>query len=76
MRGRIEDSQKIEISTVSPEDVVPGDVVFIEWKSGYILHLVLEAEPERVLIGNTLGKVNGWAPRKSIVGIVSKVFPL
>jgi hypothetical protein len=75
IRGRIEDSQKVEISRIKPEDVVSDDVVFIRWKSGYLLHLVLEVEPQRVRIGNTLGKVNGWAPRSDILGIVSRIFP-
>jgi hypothetical protein len=56
MRGRIESGQLVTIALVQIRDVHSGDVVFLEWKGNYLLHLVVEIEPERVLIGNTLGK--------------------
>jgi hypothetical protein len=75
MRGRIESGQLVSIEPATIADVRSGDVVFIMWKSSYLLHLVLrvEAEAGRVLIGNNLGKVNGWVVADAIFGKVVSV---
>jgi hypothetical protein len=70
MRGRVESGQLVTIVPVQPGDVQPGDVVFLEWKGNYLLHLVVEVELGRVLIGNSLGKINGWAPGAAVLGKV------
>ncbi|MFY2558879.1 hypothetical protein ACN469_14720 [Corallococcus terminator] len=76
MRGVIEDGQPVTLAPVKPEDVQSGDVVFVRWKGGALLHLVKEATPDRVLIGNALGRINGWARRGDVVGRVTRVHPL
>jgi hypothetical protein len=73
MRGRIESGQLVTLAPARIRDVRSGDVVFLEWKGNYLLHLVIEVEPERVLIGNNLGKINGWAPASAILGKVVTV---
>jgi len=73
MRGRIESGQLVTIEPASIESVGVGDVVFVEWKGNAILHLVLEKRADSVLIGNALGKVNGWAPALAILGRVAHV---
>ncbi len=76
MRGRIEDGQPVTLGPVDPAEVRAGDVVLVRWKGGVLLHLVKEATADRVLIGNNVGKVNGWASRRDIIGRVVRVHPL
>ncbi len=73
MRGRIESGQLVTIAPATIADVQPGDVVFVAWKGNYLLHLAKEVEPDRVLIGNTLGKINGWVTASAILGKVISV---
>src|SRR5690349_11273311 len=68
MRGRVEDGQEVTLAPVDPESVRAGDVVFVRWKGGYLLHLVKAVEAERVLIGNNVGRTNGWAARRDVLG--------
>jgi hypothetical protein len=74
MRGRIESGQLVTLAPVAAADVTAGDVVFLRWKGRhYLLHLVLEVDGDRFLIGNNLGKVNGWADWADILGRVEAV---
>ncbi len=75
MRGRIEDGQRVTLGPVNPEEVDTGDVVLVRWKGGVLLHLVKQATKDRVLIGNNVGRINGWALRTSVVGRLVKVHP-
>src|SRR3954451_5815017 len=75
MRGRIESGQAITISPVDPTDVRVDDVVLVAWKGNHPLHLVKEATDEQLLIGNNLGKINGWVARSAVVGRVTDVRP-
>jgi hypothetical protein len=72
MRGRIESGQQVTITPVNAADVQVDDVVFVAWKGGYLLHLVKQATPDKLLIGNNLGKINGWAARSAAIGRVSE----
>lgn len=76
MRGRIEDGQLVTLGPVDPAEVKAGDVVLVRWKGGVLLHLVKEATVDRLLIGNNLGRVNGWARRQDVVGCLVRVHPL
>ena len=73
MRGRIESGQAITICPVDPAEVKPDDVVLVEWKGNYLLHLVKESTADQLLIGNNLGKINGWVARSSVIGRVTGV---
>ncbi len=73
MRGRIESGQAVTISPVDPADVRADDVVLVAWKGNLLLHLVKEAAPDQLLIGNNLGKTNGWVPRSAVAGKVTQV---
>lgn len=73
MRGRIESGQLVTIKPASFADVEIDDVVFIKWKGNYLLHLVKEKADDQILVGNNLGKINGWAPANSILGRVINV---
>ncbi|WP_163997670.1 hypothetical protein [Pyxidicoccus caerfyrddinensis] len=76
MRGRIEDGQRVTLGPVDPQEVDTGDVVLVRWKGGVLLHLVKQATKDRVLIGNNVGRINGWAQRTAVVGRLVKVHPL
>lgn len=73
MRGRIESGQLVTIAPVDPADVRADDVVLVARKGGFLLHLVKEVADGRLLIGNNLGKINGWADSTAVVGKVVAV---
>ncbi len=73
MRGRIESGQLVTIETVGEKEVELEEAVFVKWKGNYLLHLIKEIETERVLIGNNVGKINGWIPKSDIIGRVTKI---
>lgn len=73
MRGRIESGQQVTIAPVDPADVQFDDIVLVAWRGNHLLHLVKEATPDQLLIGNNLGKINGWVARTAVVGRVTKV---
>ena len=73
MRGRIESGQMVTIMPCEPDSVRIDDVVFIKWKGNYILHIVKDVRDSSLLIGNNLGKINGWARRTDVLGIVTDV---
>lgn len=73
MRGRIESGQLVTLAPVEPSEVGVDDVVLVEWRGNFLLHLVKEAQGDQLLIGNNIGKVNGWVPRSAVVGKVVAV---
>jgi len=73
MRGRIESGQLVTLAPVDPADIRADDVVLVAWKGGFLLHLVKEVVNGRLLIGNNLGKVNGWVDATAAVGKVVAV---
>ena len=68
MRGRIESGQLVTLAPVKPEDVQVDDAVLVAWRGNYLLHLV--KEDGQVLIGNNVGKINGWAEMSAVLGKV------
>jgi hypothetical protein len=73
MRGRIESGQLVTLAPVAPADVRADDVVLVGWRGGFLLHLVREVRDGRLLIGNNLGKVNGWVDATAVAGKVVAV---
>jgi hypothetical protein len=73
MRGRIESGQLVTLAPVSPAEIHVDDVVFIAWRGNFLLHLVKERQGDELLIGNNLGKVNGWASVSDVLGKVINV---
>lgn len=67
MRGRIESGQIVTLEPVTGTEVAVGDVVLVRWKGNYLLHLVKAIQAGQVLIGNNLGKENGWVSVNDIV---------
>ena len=70
MRGRIESGQEVTIEPATEDDIEVGDVVFVRWKGNYLLHLAKDLEPGRILIGNNVGKINGWIDASGLLGKV------
>jgi hypothetical protein len=73
MRGRIESGQLVTLAPVLPADIRVDDVVFVAWRGNFLLHLVKERNGDQLLIGNNLGKVNGWASVSDVLGKVIAV---
>jgi hypothetical protein len=73
MRGRIESGQLVTLEKVDVAEVRVDDIVFVRWKGNYILHLVKEQKGSQILIGNNLGKVNGWANSDDVIARVAGV---
>ena len=73
MRGKIESGQRVTLQPVNPNDLVVGDVVFVQWKNNFLLHLVKELTETHVLIGTNIGKINGWELREAVLGRVTKI---
>ncbi len=73
MRGRIESGQLVAIRQARGEEVEVDDAVFVRWKNNYLLHLVKGKENGRILIGNNLGKINGWIGYEDVIGKVVAV---
>lgn len=73
MKGRIETGQLVTLKPVDQGEIVVEDVVLVAWKGSYLLHLVKQLQGNQILIGNNLGKVNGWVPRSAVLGKVVAV---
>lgn len=73
MRGQIESGQFVTLVPVTGIDVSVEDVVLVEWKGNYLLHPVKEIDGDRLLIGNNLGKLNGWVQQSAVIGKVVAV---
>ncbi len=67
MRGRIESGQLVTLKTAAYEDVEINDVIFIRWKGNYLLHLLIDKQNNELLIGNNVGKINGWIPGDALI---------
>ncbi|MBJ6760288.1 hypothetical protein JGU66_05905 [Myxococcaceae bacterium JPH2] len=61
---------------MDPREVQVDDIVLVRWKGGVLLHLVKQATEEQLLIGNNVGRINGWVPRRDVIGRVVRVHPL
>ncbi len=73
MRGRIESGQMVTIAPVEPQDVEVEDILLVRWQGNYLLHLVKEIKEGQFLIGNNIGKINGWVGVEAICGKVTAV---
>jgi len=73
MRGRIESGQCVTLVPANTIRIEVDDVIFVRWKENYLLHLVKEIRDEQVLIGNNVGKTNGWISANDVLGKVTSV---
>ena len=73
MRGRIEDGQLVTLVPAQGLPVAVNDAVLVRVQDHYLLHLVRKIRRNRLLIGNALGKLNGWVKREDVLGKVVEV---
>lgn len=74
MRAAIKHGQTLTLSPVTdPHEVQVGDIVFIKWHKGHMMHLVQEIQDDQFLIANSVGKINGWIPGSDILGRVTQI---
>jgi hypothetical protein len=77
MRAVIRHGQPLTLSPVSdPAEIRAGDIVYLKWHNGHMMHLVQEIQDGRFLIVNSVGKINGWVDGSDILGrITQKIDP-
>ena len=63
------------VEPVSPEEIKKGDIVLCVVNGHQYLHLVKAIQPNRVLIGNNKGGVNGWTSSTKVYGRLLKIEP-
>lgn len=73
MRGRIESGQEVTLSPVLSDELAVDDVVLVRWKGNFLLHLIKEINDGQILIGNNVGKENGWVSSKDVFGKVIEI---
>jgi hypothetical protein len=73
MRGRIESGELVTLAPVEPSEVRLDDVVLVEWRGNFLLHIVKEVREDQLLIGNNVGKINGWVSATAVIGKVIAV---
>ncbi|MFK7969227.1 MAG: hypothetical protein AB8F95_02620 [Bacteroidia bacterium] len=73
MRGRIESGQLVTIEKTTPEQIEIEDAALVKWKGNYLLHIIKDIQNGEVLIGNNVGKLNGWIPISDVIGKVVKI---
>jgi hypothetical protein len=73
MEPLVKDNQLVRVRRLGEdEDLEYGDIVLCTVQGRQYLHLVKAVKPDRVLIGNNRGGINGWTPRKQIHGVLVK----
>lgn len=75
MRGKIESGQLVTLKPTAYDEVETDDIIFVRWKGNYLLHLLLEKKDQKLLIGNNVGKINGWIPAEALIAKVIAVAP-
>ena len=73
MRGKINSGDKVILTPADPEDIRVGDIVLVKVKGNVFLHLVKAIQGIRLLIGNNVGKINGWTSPSSVYGIAIEI---
>jgi hypothetical protein len=74
MKGKIESGSLCTVEPVTTAEVQPGDIVLCKVKGAEYLHLVKAIGPDgRVLIGNNIGRTNGWT--RAVFGRLKSVEP-
>lgn len=68
MRGRVESGQLCTVVPAVHDELHVGDIVLCVIDKTQFLHLIREIDGDRFLIGNNLGKINGWIDRSTLYG--------
>jgi hypothetical protein len=74
MRAAIKHGQTLTLSPLTnSREIQVGDIVFLKWHNGHMMHLVQEIQDDHFLIANSVGKINGWVPGSDILGRVTRI---
>lgn len=74
MRAAIKHGQTLTLSPITDSrEVQVGDIVFLKWHNGHMMHLVQEIQGDQFLIVNSVGKINGWVSGSDILGRVTQI---
>ena len=74
MRKAYKHGQSLTFAPVADaREIQAGDIVYVKWHGGHIVHLVGEIQGDQFLIVNSLGKINGWVKGTDILGRVTNV---
>jgi SOS-response transcriptional repressor LexA len=73
MRGKVEDGSLVTLEPCDTEKLEPGDIVLVRVRGNIYLHLIKAINGKRFLIGNNLGKINGWVGHNCIYGIATNI---
>lgn len=68
MKGKIESGQLVTVEPIKEQALQKGDIVLCKVRGTEYLHLIKAVRGERYLIGNNIGRINGWIGRHSIFG--------
>jgi hypothetical protein len=72
MQATVKHGETLTMSpVVDPREIQVGDIVFVKWHAGHLIHLVQEIHGDQFLIVNSLGKINGWVKGSEILGRVT-----
>lgn len=75
MRGRIASGALVTVAPLGGSPPVAGEVVLCTLRGGHLLHLVKAVRGDQVLIGNNVGKINGWIHLRAVHGRCVRVEP-
>jgi SOS-response transcriptional repressor LexA len=74
MRPRIYDGDLVTLEPCRHEELAVGDIVLARVRGWLlVLHQIIEREPDRFLIGTTVGRVDGWVAAAEVFGRVVQV---
>ena len=77
MRGRVNYLDLVTLEPCDSTELQVDDIVFVRINGNVLLHLIKEIEEQdnqrRFLIGNNIGKINGWVDGTAIYGVATKV---
>lgn len=74
MSGKIDRGQLVTVDPLKSGEVIGiGQIVLCKVNGAQYLHLVKAVSGDRYQIGNNRGRINGWASRRNIFGIVTRL---
>jgi hypothetical protein len=74
MVPRIPEGEAVTVAPIGDGEVRVDDVVFVRLRRNrYVTHLVKDIGDGGYLIGNNLGKIDGWVDASAILGKVVRV---
>lgn len=72
MKGLIESGARVTLSPIN-KPLEKQDIVLVKVKGRVYLHLIHAVDKDRYLIGNNIGRINGWVGRSAIYGIATSI---